>query len=210
MGRKRQIQIQKKQLKERVIPVVSDVLKLAGTAALVGGVMIVPATAVVVTPILKFVKEKLDEREELKNTRFDKVRLWLILRRLEKQRTIELIETANGDTIVKLTEKGRVRFLKCKLEDLQGNFNNKSWDGKWRIIVFDIPEKERGKRDNFRIFLNKLKFYQLQESVYLAPYHCEEEIEYLRGFYGLGKKVQVLVTSGLEDDSAYRAYFGLI
>ncbi|MBI3558904.1 CRISPR-associated endonuclease Cas2 [Candidatus Gottesmanbacteria bacterium] len=208
MGRKRLIP--EKDLREKIIPVTSEILKIVGAAALIGAVMTVPATAVLVTPILKFVNKKIDEREEIKSTKFDKIRLWLILRRLEKQRDVELEQKLDGMTIVKLTEKGKTRFLQYKLEEMPELFNKKNWDRKWRIIVFDVPEKERGKRDSFRAFLNRLKFFQLQESVYLTPYPCETEIEYLREYYGLGKKVQVLVTMGLEDDSAYRAYFGLV
>ncbi len=196
-------------VKGKIVPLTWEVLKLIGAVTLIGGVMMVPATAIVVTPVLKFAKEKMEENEELKNTKFDKVRLWLILHRLERQKDVEISETAGGETTVKLTEKGRVRFLKYKLEQMPQSFAKKNWDGRWRIIVFDVPEKERGKRDNFRNFLNSLKFYQLQESVYLAPYPCEKEIEFLRQYYGLGKKVQVLVSSGLEDDSAYKAYFGV-
>lgn len=208
MGRKRLIK--KKDLKNKIVPVTSEILKIVGAAALIGGVMMLPATAVVVTPIIKFVNKKLDEREEIKNTKFDKVRLWLILRRLEKQRDVEFEQKPDGITVIKLTEKGKTRFFQYKLEEMLELFNKKEWDGKWRIIIFDVPEKERGKRDSFRAFLNRLKFFQLQESVYLTPYPCETEIAYLREYYGLGKKVQVLVTTGLEDDGAYRAYFGLI
>lgn len=207
MGRKRVVP--EKDLKKKIIPVTSEVLKIIGVAALVGAVMIVPTTAVVVTPILKFVRRKIDERDELKATKFDKVRLWSILRRLEKQRDVRLREAADGSTIVELTEKGKTRFYQYRLEEIPVTFSKKEWDRKWRIVVFDVPEKERGKRDSFRAFLNRLKFYQLQESVYLTPYPCEGEMEYLREYYGLGKKVQVLVTAGLEDDGAYRAYFGL-
>lgn len=206
MGRKRIVN--KKDLKGKVSPVVSEVLKIIGGAALVGAAVVIPAVPVVV-PILKFAKEESDRRGELKNTKFDKVRLWLILRRLEKQREIKLTNLTDGSTEVKLTEKGKIRYVRFKLADLPEHFSKKLWDGRWRIIVFDVPEKERGKRDAFRSLLNRLRFYQLQESVYLAPYPCEKEMEYLREYYQLGKKVQVLVTAGLEDDSVYRAYFGL-
>jgi len=207
MGRKK---VANKLKAEKVIvPIVADVLKIVGAASLIGAALIIPAIPVVVTPILKFAKHELDRREELRNAKFDKVRLWLVLRRLEKQREVKLIDLADGSTQVKLTEKGRMRYLRFKLSDLFDQFSKKQWDGKWRIIVFDVPEKQRKQRDSFRNLLNALRFYELQESVYLAPYPCEIEMEYLREYHQLGKKVQILVTSGLEDDSVYRTYFGL-
>lgn len=207
MGRKRVIS--KSQLTDVVIPLASDVLGLVGAVGLVGAALIIPATPVIVMPIIKYWQRTSKEREEIKNTKFDKIRLWKILRRLDKQRDVELQKQPDGTTLVKLTDKGHVRFLRYKLEELSNTLNKKKWDGRWRIIIFDVPEKERSKRDSFRAFLNSLKFYQLQESVYLTPYPCEDEMEYLRDYYHLGKNAQMLVTNGLEDDDAFKMYFGL-
>lgn len=168
-----------------------------------------PATPVVVTPIFKFIAEERDRREEIKEYRFDKARLWFLLRRLEKQKYIETTTTDDGSVQVRFTEKGRTRHLKYKLEDMVDSFTKKVWDGKWRLIIFDVPEKFRCGRDNFRYFLKNMKFYQLQKSVYLTPYPCQDEIEYLRQYFGLGNQVQILVADHLENDVAYRLYFGL-
>ena len=45
----------------------------------------------------------------------------------------------------------------------------KPWDGKWRFVVFDIPEKERNFRDVVRRRLKELDFKQLQRSVWFSP-----------------------------------------
>ena len=45
---------------------------------------------------------------------------------------------------LKITEEGRRRIQ----GRLPKNAENKSWDGKWHIALFDIPEKQRGKRDS--------------------------------------------------------------
>ena len=34
----------------------------------------------------------------------------------------------------------------------------KRWDGKWRILIFDIREKVRRRRDEFRCYLLRLGF----------------------------------------------------
>ena len=44
----------------------------------------------------------------------------------------------------------------------------KIWDKKWRIVVFDIPEKQRGARDSLRTYLKKLDFYELQKSIFIS------------------------------------------
>ena len=58
----------------------------------------------------------------------------------------------------------------------------KKWDRKWRIILFDIPEKIRKARDVFRYHLNQLGFYEFQKSVFVHPYNCKDEIDYLIEF----------------------------
>lgn len=44
------------------------------------------------------------------------------------------------------------------------------WDGFWRVVVFDIPEKKRVSRDLLRRQLVKLGFGKLQASTYISPY----------------------------------------
>ncbi|OGG18390.1 CRISPR-associated endonuclease Cas2 [Candidatus Gottesmanbacteria bacterium RIFCSPHIGHO2_01_FULL_47_48] len=209
MSRGRKRTVRSTELKGAVVPVVKDVLALVGAAGLIGASVVIPAVPVVVTPIIKYVKGKLDEEEEINNSKFDKARLSLLLRRLEKQRDVKLIKEADGSIVVSLTDKGRIKYFRYKLEEMPENISRRSWDGKWRMVIYDVPEKERGKRDVFRLFLNSMKFYKLQNSVYLAPYACENEMEYFRRYYELGKKVQILVVEGLEDDEAYRRYFGI-
>ena len=153
--------------------------------------------------------KKLQEKEEIKNSKFDKIRLWLLLRRLEKQKEVKLELLPDGNTQVTLTEKGKVKHFRFHLGDIAENFSSKAWDGKWRIIFFDVPEKKRSDRNGFRNVLTGLKFYKLQKSVYLTPYPCESEIEYFRQYYGLGSEVQTLITDRIENDQAYRLYFGL-
>jgi len=47
---------------------------------------------------------------------------------------------------------------------------NEKWDGYWRILIFDIPEKFRQLRDDLRVLINILGFKQLQKSVWITPY----------------------------------------
>lgn len=194
---------------EKIIPTTRVVLGILGVGLFFGASVIMPATPVVVTPVLKYLKKKLDEREDPTDYKFDRNRLHYLLRRLEKQKEVTIKELPDGSTEVKLTEKGRAKCLKMDIGNLEEAFANKKWDGKWRLVFFDVPEKDRLGRDNFRRILNNLKFYQLQKSVYLTPYPCEEEVEFLRRYYGLGTQVQLLTFEKIENDQAYKLYFGL-
>ena len=82
-------------------------------------------------------------------------------------------------------------------------------DGKWRVIIYDVANLKRYQRDLFRQTLERLKLRRLQESVYLTPFVCEDEIEYLRQAFQIGNEVQILKVSKLENEKAYREYFGI-
>jgi len=65
------------------------------------------------------------------------------------------------------------------------------WDRKWRVVIFDIPEKHRTARDILRTKLLALGFETVQESVYVYPFECSEEIAMLS--YLLGEENNILV-----------------
>ena len=91
--------------------------------------------------------------------------------RLKKEGYLKEIET-----------KGRKRYiatLKGKAKILAYLKKDKKWDGKWRIVVFDIPETERRMRNFFRKKLAEIGFRQLQESVWICPYDIADTVEEL-------------------------------
>lgn len=65
-------------------------------------------------------------------------------------------------------EQGRVRAF---------DFEHKSWDGKWRLVVYNIPEKLRVLRDRLRFKLHSLGFANLSTSLWISPYDFFSEIE---------------------------------
>lgn len=56
-------------------------------------------------------------------------------------------------------------------------FLNYSWDGKWRIVGFDIEEENRSLRSSLRSFLHKFRFGMFQRSLYISPLPIEAEVE---------------------------------
>lgn len=75
------------------------------------------------------------------------------------------------------------------------------WDGKWRIIIFDIPEERGKQRRQFRRKMQSLGLYMMQESVFVFPYPCEEEIAELCETFHISSYVDVIVaeTAGLRE-----------
>lgn len=51
----------------------------------------------------------------------------------------------------------------------------KEWDGKWRMVIFDIPETKRNERDWIRKELVQMEYKPIQRSVFLGQYPLSEE-----------------------------------
>ena len=83
------------------------------------------------------------------------------------------------------------------------------WDNKWRVVVFDIPEKIKKAREAVRECLKNLGFYEFQKSVFVHPYNCKDEIEYLIEFYDLRKFIRFIVAESLDNELHIKKHFGL-
>lgn len=131
-----------------------------------------------------------------------------IIDRFHKQGYVTIKEDAKGKITVKITKNGLVRALSYQLDSMQ-IIKPKQWDGKWRVVIFDVPEKFHHLRDIFRMRLRQLGLYCLQESVYISPYPCFDEIEFLRELYGIAFTVRYLLVDKVEEDDFLRKHFHL-
>ena len=114
----------------------------------------------------------------------------------------------DGTHTLILTDKGRQWALTYKLEKMLISTPEK-WDKKWRIVMFDIPEKYRRTRNLFRIQLRMLGFRELQKSVFVHPYPCIDEIEYVAKFYRIGKYVRFIIADSIDNEAYLKRSFDL-
>ena len=96
------------------------------------------------------------------------------------------------------------QFVNFKLE------RPRKWDRKWRVIIFDIPEKKRKIRDQIRILFKSAGFYLLQDSVWVYPYDCEDVLTLLKSDLGVGKNILYLIVDEIENDKHLCESFDLI
>lgn len=136
---------------------------------------------------------------------FNKRRFRHNIYRFQKQKYVE-IETNGDEKIVKITIDGLKKVLSYKINSMKIHKPEK-WDGKWRMIVFDISNKKRPYRDRFRKQIKALCLYRLQKSIYVYPYPCFDQIEFLRQIIGVGIAVKYIVAENIEDDEELRNYF---
>lgn len=104
------------------------------------------------------------------------------VREFYQERLVDWKEKSDGTIKVVLTEMGKERAMEFNVDELEIKIPS-VWDGKWRIVFFDIPEKKRGARDALRDKLKTLGFYELQKSVLIFPYECRNEIDFLVEFF---------------------------
>ena len=113
----------------------------------------------------------------------------------------------NNERFIKLTQKGQLEALLAKAR-LPPEYKA-DWDGRWRLIIFDIPEESRDKRNLFRELLKRNSFVKLQASVFISPYALNREaIIYLRQS-GLMKYIRILLIQEMDDDGDLRKKFNL-
>jgi DNA-binding transcriptional regulator PaaX len=97
---------------------------------------------------------------------------------------------------------------------LRYQFNNliikrpQRWDKKWRIVLFDIPEEKRKIRDALRKKLKNLGFLEFQKSVFIFPYPCSNEINFVVNFFDIHNYVYYL-EAPISSDFDFREYFKL-
>ena len=103
----------------------------------------------------------------------------------------------NSQQYYALTKKGNDKLYFQLLHNLKID-KSKKWDGKWRIVIFDIPETKKIMRNFFREKLQWLGFKQLQESVWISPYNIADEVEELIEFCDAGNYVHYILVEEID------------
>jgi DNA-binding transcriptional regulator PaaX len=118
-----------------------------------------------------------------------------------------LIEySKNG--FLSLTPLGIKVLERMRVKDFQIT-KPKKWDGKWRVLIFDIKENHKNIRDKIRLTLNRIGFIKLQNSVWVYPYDCEDYITLLKTDYKMGKEVLYIIADKIENEKPLLKHFGL-
>jgi len=190
----------------KIDPKTKEVLILLGAGAFLAASIIFPGLPMVAKPFINAAKEANRNKRQKEWEKFNLWRLRQVVKRMQSSKLVEIKEE-KSIPIIKITQKGKQKLLRYKIDEMA--LDESSWDGKWRLIIYDVANTKRAHSEMFRTMLNKLKFLKLQRSVYLTPFKCEDEIEYLRLLFGIGNEVQILKVGSLENEMAYRRYFGI-
>ena len=114
----------------------------------------------------------------------------------------------NKEGFLCLTEKGQEKLDSYRLSEYT-LLIPKTWDKKWRVLIFDIPEYRKSLRDKIRKELTKIHFIRVQDSVWIFPYDCEELVALLKADFKVGEDLQYMVVHKIENDERLRKAFHL-
>lgn len=129
------------------------------------------------------------------------------IRNLYKSHLIETKENSDGSYTYVLTNKGKLKALTFNFANMKIQAGD--WDNKWRAVFFDIPEKFRKGRDALRQKLKELGFYELQKSVFVFPYECKDEVDFLIEFFNIRPFVRFAVLNPIDNDLHLKEIFRL-
>ncbi len=127
-------------------------------------------------------------KNEYEKKRSRKRFVWLI-RRLKQEGYLKTLKIKNESAIV-ITSKGMERIFKIRLK-LTDKKPRK--DGKWQMVLFDIPESKRRSRDYFRRALQYLGYQKLQKSIWVCQYDVMQETKNLIKRYSLKEYTEILL-----------------
>lgn len=142
------------------------------------------------------------------------------LSRLYKQGYISKIKKKKNILISLVSD-----FWKAKGDciSLKRQAYQKGWDAKWRILIYDIPEREKSGRERLRHFIRQLGFGMVQRSSWISCYdylailgeffNDEKISDYIciyEGKFYAGKNIDVLVEKVWNLQELFDSYHSFI
>jgi DNA-binding transcriptional regulator PaaX len=127
----------------------------------------------VLAPQLPYILLKAYLKEKLKEP-YSQTQMHNSVSYLKRKKFIAFEFKENKIKVI-LTKLGRQHLNKIAFEEIK--IQPVKWDGRWRLLTFDIPEYKKGSRQTFRRKIKELGFFHFQRSVFIFPYPCEKEID---------------------------------
>lgn len=130
------------------------------------------------------------------------------VRKLYSSRMLDFKKNKDGIITLFLTDKGKKKALCFDIEKIQIK-KPKVWDGVWRMVIFDVPENLKRGRNALAVKLKKLGFFPVQKSVFIYPYECRDEIDFIVEVFDLRPYVRFIVVKEIDTERELKKHFGL-
>lgn len=125
--------------------------------------------------------------------------VYAVTRSLKGLREAGLIESLHSgqQDYARLTREGKKKATSVKLENEQ-TLLNPTWDGKWRIVLLDLPESRKQERESLRYLLKKAGFLMVKNSVWISPYPFEHLFMNIKKDLELTTELMILVSDQID------------
>lgn len=128
---------------------------------------------------------------------------------LRRYKFVKRVKGATGRSgTYLLTPKGEAKLRNIIIDEIIIK-TPRSWNGKWHLVMYDLPIRFKKARDAFRWKLKDLGFFQFQKSVWIYPYPCEGEMLFVADFYGVRRHIEILEVNKVLNDKKLKDHFGL-
>jgi len=152
---------------------------------------------------LRIIKDVKDEWREINDRALKSAIKSLYLSKLISQKS-----NRDGTMTLELSKEGKHTALTYDIDNMK--ILKHSWDRKWRIVTFDIPEKIKKVREALRFHLKNLGFKELHRSVFVFPYECQKEIEYIVEFYNARRFIRYVEAYYIDNELDLKHKFDLL
>ena len=105
----------------------------------------------------------------------------------------------------RLTKEGKKKVHSLVLGE-DTTLVSPAWDGKWRIVLLDLPETRKDEREALRYLLKKAGFQCLKNSVWISPFPYEHLFTNIKKDFGLTTELMIFVTDNLDPETK-QAFF---
>lgn len=99
----------------------------------------------------------------------------------------------------RLTPAGRKKATTLELESDTSLLPN--WDGRWRIVLIDLPESRKSEREALRYLLKKAGFACLKNSAWISPLPLEHLFANIKKDLGLSTEIMIVVTDTVDPET---------
>lgn len=125
---------------------------------------------------------------------------------LKKNGLILISEQKDGSKKILLSVRGREKLSRYYVKTIKIR-KPILWDRKWRVVIFDVPVEKNSVRIHFRNILKEWGFFQVQRSIWVFPYDCEDEVFFLSKMLHIDEYVDILIVDKFYNDQKFKQIF---
>jgi DNA-binding transcriptional regulator PaaX len=130
------------------------------------------------------------------------------IRKLYQSKLIDYKESNDGTVSMILTSGGKKKIVRFNLDSMKIK-KPRYWDHLWRLVIFDIPEEKRQGRRALVAKLKELGFCPVQKSVFIYPFECKNEIDFITEIFNLVPYVRLFIVKKTDIEPDLRDRFNI-